>query len=163
VPYANFALRRIVAGSAIVALLPVAPAMLTVQGTPRQFALPAVAAYGIVVVALARWLWPQCTRLQGVLLVAPAFLSALVGVFAALSVAIVSLCGSGDNGRTYLTNTGAWIAASGFVLPYLVCSTWAVAKPARAAWAWPLAILIADACGLVILAAVEGGAHYCYT
>lgn len=158
--HAHHTLRRLVAGGVIVALLPATPVMLSQPGTSRHTALGALAAYALLVVALVPWLWPQRSRLQGVLVVGMAFSTTFVGYFAALVFVIFSLCGSGDNGRTYLTTTGAGLTVVAFVVRYLGFSTWAIAKPARTAWAWPLAIPVAGACAMVTLALVEGGTHH---
>ena len=83
-------------------------------------------------------------------------------VIAALFVAIISLCSS-DDGHRYLTTTGSILTLAAFALPYALGSAWAVARPRRVLWAWPLVIVATIAVGTAVLALVEGGAHHCYT
>jgi len=83
------------------------------------------------------------------------------GLFA-LFLAFFELCAS-DQTRTYLGAPGAAAAICAFFLPYALGSAWAMARPSRALWAWPLVMLAAIAIGIVVLALVEGGPHHCET
>jgi hypothetical protein len=76
---------------------------------------------------------------------------------------IVELCGSGDDGVTYLSGRGTLIAVGALALTYVAGSSWALARAPRFSWAWPLAVAVATGAGLVALALVEGGPHACYT
>jgi hypothetical protein len=146
-----------------VAGLPLAPFMMLDQAQVRQLALPTFIIYVAVVAATARWLWPQLPRFDGVILILPALFALVIAGGFSLWVAISSLCSSGDNNASYLSSSGRVLALIALAAPYLLVSSWAVAKPSRTPWAWPLAIVLAFACGLAVLALVEGGTHYCST
>jgi hypothetical protein len=114
-----------------------------------------------VIVAGPR-LWPGWSRLGGLVLIGPVMVTMIVPGLFALFLAFFELCGS-DQTRTYLSAPGAAAAICAFVLPYVLGSAWAVARPRRALSAWPLVMLAAIALSIVVLALVEGGPHHCET
>lgn len=65
--------------------------------------------------------------------------------------------------RGYAARRRWWITIAAFIAAYLLGSSWAVARPERAPWAWPLAVILAFGCGLLVLTVVEGGTHHCST
>lgn len=134
---------------------------LLATGTGR-LTLAACALLPLAVVFAGPSLWPGWGRLRGLVLVVPAAAVFVVTGFAALFVAILSLCSS-DDGHRYLTTIGAILTLASFALPYALGSAWTVARPRRVPWAWPLVIMATIAIGMAVLALVEGGPHHCYT
>jgi hypothetical protein len=146
---------RLVAGSVIVIGLPVAPMLLLEDGAARQLAWPVLVLYVVLAALGVRRLWPPVTRLDGVINLLPACLVLVVAGVISLVYAIEHLCDSGRGGRS--------LAAVAFAAVYLPGSGWAVVRPERVRWAWPTAIVLAFAVGLIALAVSEGGTRYCLT
>jgi hypothetical protein len=61
------------------------------------------------------------------------------------------LCGSGSE----------WSVRVAFLGPYLLLGSWAVLRPERSAWGWPLAIVLAVTAALIVQAHVPGGHGFC--
>ena len=74
-----------------------------------------------------------------------------------------AFCSSGRRSARAATTTCPTSARVGeprlvaFAAPYLLVSSWAVARPARTPWAWPLAIVLGLASRAVVLTLAEGG------
>ena len=153
--------RRLAAAAAIVAAVPAGPIALMTTGSGR-LALLALALAPAVVIIAGPTQWPGWSRLGGLILIAPAMVTMIVPGLFALFLAFFELCAS-DQTRTYLGAPGAAAAICAFFLPYALGSAWAMARPSRALWAWPLVMLAAIAIGIVVLALVEGGPHHCET
>jgi hypothetical protein len=146
---------------AIAAALPAAPIVLLTTGSGR-FGILACALLPIAVLVLGPRVWPGWGRFGGLILVGPAVVTMVVPGFFTLFVSLFSFCPS-DNGRSYLSPLGVAVALCGFAVPYLIGSSWAVGRPARAMVAWPFVMLAAIAIGIAVLALVEGGPHHCET
>ena len=153
--------RRLLAAAAVIAAVPAGPIALMTTGSGR-LALFALALVPAVVIVAAPRLWPGWSRLGGLLLIGPVMVTMIVpGLFASF-LAFFELCAS-DQTRTYLSAPGAAAAICAFCVPYALGSAWAVARPGRALWAWPLVMLAVIAICIVVLALVEGGPHHCET
>ena len=153
--------RRLPAATAIVAAVPAGPIALMTTGSGR-LALFALGLVPAVVIVVGPRLWPGWSRLGGLVLIGPVMVTMIVPGLFALFLAFFELCAS-DQTRTYLRAPGAAAAICAFFLPYALGSAWAVARPGRALWAWPLVMLAAIALSIVVLALVEGGPHHCET
>jgi hypothetical protein len=152
---------RLPAAAAIIAAVPAAPIVAMATGSARSGLFTLMLLPLAVVIAGPR-LWPGWGRLGGLILIGPVFVTMIVPGLAALFVALFALCAS-DQTSTYLSTPGAVVTLCSFFLTYVLGSAWAVARPSRALWAWPLVMLAAIAIGLAVLALVEGGPHHCET
>ena len=153
--------RRLPPAAAIICAVPAAPVVLLTTGSGR-LALIALALVPAAVIVAGPRLWPGWGRLGGLILTAPVMVTMIVPGFVAFFAALFALCSS-DQTQTYLSAGGAAAAICAFFLPYALGSAWAVARPGRALWAWPLVMLVAIAMCIVVLALVEGGPHHCET
>ena len=141
--------RRLPAATAIVAAVPAGPIALMTTGSGR-LALFALALVPAVVIVVGPRLWPGWSRLGGLVLIGPVMVTMIVPGLFALFLAFFELCASYQT-RTYLSAPGAAAAICAFFLPYALGSGWAVARPSRALWAWPLVMLAAIALSIVVL------------
>jgi hypothetical protein len=153
--------KRRLAAVAIGAALPAAPIVLLTSGSPL-LALFACGLLPAAVILAGPIAWRGWGRFGGLILVGPALVTMIVPGFFTIYTVGFALCTS-DDGRSYLSTAGAVLVLCAFAVSYLLGSSWAVARPSRALWAWPLVVLAAIAIGLVLLALVEGGPHHCET
>lgn len=151
---------RLLSAVVIVAALPAPLIVLMLTGSGRLLLL-ACAVLPLVMLVVGPRLWPEWGRFGGLILVGPAVVTSVTGVFV-LFVVLFSFCPT-DGDRSYLSTIGDVLAVCGFAVPYALGSLWAVARPSRVLWAWPLAILAAAGIGIAVLALLEGGPHHCYT
>jgi hypothetical protein len=147
--------RRLVAGTLLVAAIPLVPAAFVAPGPSRRLTLAFAAACLVLAIPAVRWLWPGLDRLAGLGRVALTLATAVVAGLIALWLVITSLCG--------VSRVDGLLATAVLGGVYAVASAWAVARPSRALWAWPCAVLLSLTCGLVALALLEGGTRYCLT
>jgi hypothetical protein len=152
--------RRLLSAVAIVAALPSAPILVITTGS-GHLALAACALLPAAVVISGPRLWPGWGRFGGLILVGPAAVAMIVG-FIAGAVASYAFCTS-DQTHTYVGHAGVALVLCGFAIPYALGSSWAVARPSRALWAWPLVMLASIAIGIAVLALLGGGPHHCET
>jgi hypothetical protein len=153
--------RRLLPAAAIIAALPAAPIVgLTTQSS--HLFLAACALLPAAVLTLGPRLWPGWGRFGCLILVAPALVAMIGPGFVTAALAAFVLCTS-DQTTTYVSAGGVALTLCGFAIPYALGSAWAVARPSRALWAWPLVMLAAIAVGIAVLAQVGGGPHHCET
>lgn len=154
--------RRLVARALVIVLLP-APPVLFLTTRSLGLAAAALVLFLVTFVVAVGWLFPRYPRIDALLEVLPTLFTTGIAPLAGLAFTIMDLCGSGDDGVSYLGTRGALIAAGALGASYAGGSSWALARPARFVWAWPLAVCIAIGVGVVALAVVEGGPHACST
>ena len=95
------------------------------------------------------------SRIRAVATVAAAAATLSVGGTAGLILAVVYLCTSSDVPGLAALGAGAAV--------YIPGSMVALRETGRAAWAWPLVIVLALGVSLAVLAVLTGGPHYCET
>lgn len=154
--------RPVVARALVIALLPAAPVLFFATRSPTV-AGAALALFVVTFVLVTGWLFPRSSRIDAVIELLPTLFAMGVVPPAALAITIMDLCGSGDDGVTYLSARGTLFAWGALGLTYAAGSSWALARAGRFVWAWPLAVVVAIAVGVTALALVEGGPHACYT
>jgi len=148
-------------GALIIATLPAIPVLYLVTRS-GWLALASSLVLLVAVLVGGPFMWPRWSRLESVALLVPAAATLAVAGTFSLGIAFMSLCGS-DEGHRYLTTLGGWLVLAAFAMPYVAVAGWGFARPERAVWAWPVAILLALASSIAVMALVEGGAHHCYT
>ena len=153
---------RLPAAVAVIAALLAPLAVMAVTNGSGAFSLASVGLLPAAVFVGGPRLWPGWGRFGSLILIGPGFLTAVFPGLVTLFVVGFSLCSS-DQTRSYLTTSGAVVALAAFLVPYALGSLWALARPSRALWAWPIVILASIAIGLAVLALVEGGPHHCET
>jgi hypothetical protein len=158
----TFDSRQLAARALVIALLPAAP-VLFLATRSLALACVALALFVVVFLLVTGRLFPHSNRIDAALEVLPTLFTMSVAPLVALFFTIMQLCGSGDDGVTYLTTRGALVATGALGLTYVGGSSWALARATRFVWAWPLAVAVAIIVGVVALALVEGGPHACYT
>ena len=148
-------------GALIIATLPTIPVLYLVTRS-GWLALAGSLVLLVAVLVGGPFMWPRWNRLDSVALIVPATVTLAVAGSISLTITFLYLCDS-DEGHRYLTPLGWWLVLAAFAIPYGAVAGWGFARPERAVWAWPVAILLAIASSIAVMALVEGGAHHCYT